>query len=103
MNTPAGGVTLPELPEPGIDGYMGEPAYTADQMREYARAALAGEWRVPEGWRLVPTSADAAILRAMLGWRECDSREGLTGELDMFERAYHCALSAAPLPKEPGR
>ena len=40
-----------------------------------------------------PALANAEILHAMLSWRECDSREGLTGELDMMDRIYYVLRS----------
>lgn len=43
---------LPPLPPAayGNDCTTEEEAYTADQMRDYARAALAQRQQVPEGW-----------------------------------------------------
>ena len=46
---------------------------------------------------LVPREASEEMVRAAFGWREKDSREGLTGEVDMFERALSCAISASDL------
>ena len=46
---------------------------------------------------LVPREASEEMVRAAFGWREKDSREGLTGEVDMFERALSCAVSASDL------
>lgn len=50
----------------------------------------------PEGWQLVPVEATYEMIRSARGWRECDGREGLLGEPDMFDRAYHAMLAAAP-------
>ena len=48
---------------------------------------------------IVPVRADLPMLSAALGWRETDSREGLgPPEADMFERAYHRMVQAAPTP-----
>lgn len=84
---------LPELPEPaegfvfgGLDWHRAEPSYfkeaagekiqafSADQMRDYARAALAATQQagaVPEGFALVPIRATAAMDDIMQeeGWQ----------------------------------
>lgn len=56
--------------------------------------------RKPEGWVLVPREPTEEMLRSAVGWREYDSREGLSGEPDMFERAYYAMLSALPTKGE---
>lgn len=40
-----------------------------------------------------PARADEGMLRAMIGWRECDGREGLSGEASLFDRVYHALYS----------
>lgn len=66
------GYGLPELPEPDPDmqgkEYSAgcyERGYTADQMRQYARAALALSRGVPEGWKLVPVEPTEAMCGAI--------------------------------------
>jgi hypothetical protein len=49
--SPADGQELPALPHTTYNGYSdgSEPLYTADQMRDYARAAVAAAMRQPQG------------------------------------------------------
>ena len=121
MNTPAGGVTLPELKACPFCGSSNqafeegstfrwevlvcECGATAGECRKSAgrpaaitawntRAALAGEWRVPEGWRLVPVEPTFAMC--------VDGDQAAEYKADA-RAIYAAMLSAAPLPKEPGR
>jgi len=62
----AGCVDLPELPEPDFmsgDYTTGETAYTAEQMRAYARAAL-------EAAALSPARSGEAVAGLVKRWRE---------------------------------
>lgn len=49
------------------------------------------------GQQIVPVEPTDEMLVAMLSWRETDSNEGSTPEVDMFQRAWHRALSVSSL------
>ena len=120
MTTPAGGVTLPEV-KAAIDeadsrwtAFIRQPydatagldlaaknaeAYASHLALAYCRAALAGEWRVPEGWRLVPVEPTREMLLAA---EAKHPPAGKAGAIGLAVEMYRAMLSAAPLPKEPG-
>ena len=50
------------------------------------RATSEAKQQEPVAW---PSVADAGMLRAMVGWRCSDQRDGLTGEAAMMDQAYH--------------
>lgn len=125
MTTPAGGVTLPEVKaaieaadaakaafDATPSGYVTSSAWleagaASGQAWEksvalalaYCRAALAGEWRVPEGWRLVPREPTREMLLAA---EAKHPPAGKAGAIGLAAEMYRAMLSAAPLPKEPG-
>ena len=59
-----------------------------------ARAALTA---IARTHALVPREASEEMVRAAFGWREKDSREGLTGEVDMFHRALSRGIEEGDL------
>lgn len=85
--TPHGAMPEPLHPASAIGN-----GFTADQMREYARAAIQqAAGAVPEGWRLVPVErasiSDAPkILNAndkafwVIGWNECVAAIAASGK-----------------------
>ena len=87
--------TLPPLPAPLVmvnrygagastsDGDGG--VFTAEQMRAYARAAIAA----PPGWVLVPAEPTSAMLEAFFGHNRFD---------DSWRKAYRDMLASAPQP-----
>jgi hypothetical protein len=54
-----------------------------------------------EQWKLVPVEPTPEMLRDALGWREGDTRHGLSPEAAMCERIYYAMLRAAPPPPHP--
>lgn len=86
---------LPPLPETTvstayhIDG-CGEPAYTPEEMQEYARQAV--REAVPEGFVLVPVEPTEAMLQAALDCQDADPEDGPASEVYY---GYKAMLAAA--------
>lgn len=87
---------LPELPAhagrmPWEGLRFGKPGYTADQMRDYARAALADRAGAAAGWKMVPLEPTedmhAAAVRTIV---RCN------GNADFPPRVWRAMLAAAP-------
>lgn len=93
---------LPPLPaQTHFPGWAPIPYYTADQMREYARAALAAK-PVPEGWKLVPVEPTHDMKRAAIDVEIGDPEDRII--MMTFEEAravYRSMLSAAPPASQP--
>lgn len=105
---------MPELPEP--DGYAaisgggtiivpprdfakhnGYAIFTADQMREYARAAIQqAAGAVPEGCRIVPMEPSEAMLDRAVAFALNVSLGGSYGWTDYMRDLYARMLSAVP-------
>jgi hypothetical protein len=88
---------LPELPYTNYNGCSdgSEPLYTADQMRDYARKAIAAQTAqaVPVGWKLVPTEPTPAMrMAAADAWLDCGSKM----ILNKAASALTAGIAAAP-------
>ena len=119
---------LPPLPEPGLPGdegaccgnyvtgaeYMGEretlccgcpdgaypDGFTADQMREYARTAIAAAGGgVPPGWKLVPVEPTAEMWAAVNKLDDEMAAGGYDGKGCTIEQAWECLLASSPQPE----
>lgn len=87
---------IPPLPEPRAQSFT--PGFTAEQMRDYAMAALAAKTeQEPDGWQLVPKEPTAEMIWA--AEREQTRRWLADRERQrvQFEHAlYRAMLAAAP-------
>lgn len=81
-HTPGG--PTPATPQPNKQRVCTEAAELIERLSTHPQPAQAGVW---------PASADEGMLLALLGWRESDARDGLSGEASMMDRAYHSLYS----------
>lgn len=104
---------MPELPEP--DGYAaisgggtiivpprdfakhnGYAIFTANQMREYARAAIQAAGAVPEGWKLVPVEPTIVQCEACLTEARYQFDHSIT--INAAVHLYRVFMAASPAP-----
>lgn len=74
---------------------------TADRLisgAAYATDARTPEWRVPDGWKLVPVKPTSEMMDAARDAFWSDEADGRS--LDPQEYAWDAALAASPLPPE---